>query len=86
MILGPCFTGELKAICERVRGSNAQEADANARLIAAAPEMYEALEAEQSIHDDMRENGSMPQAEYTQRKNRAAELRRAALAKARGES
>lgn len=29
----------------RVRGGSPQEADANARLIAAAPEMYDALEA-----------------------------------------
>ena len=40
---GKCFTGEYKTICSPVRGGNPEEADSNARLISAAPEMYEAL-------------------------------------------
>ena len=45
MVLGPCWTGELKAICERVRGGSPQQVDANARLIAAAPELLQACKA-----------------------------------------
>lgn len=41
MVLGPCFTGELKAICELVRGGSPQQSDANARLIAAAPDLLD---------------------------------------------
>ncbi len=53
--------------------------DANARLIAAAPEMYEALEAMVGIEDD---DEYMSQLEV----NARLEAARAALAKARGEA
>ena len=44
MVLGPCFTGELKSICDKVRGGSPEQAQANARLIAAAPRMIHALQ------------------------------------------
>ena len=37
------FDGSWKYVCDKVRGGSAEQADTNARLIAAAPEMYEAL-------------------------------------------
>jgi hypothetical protein len=43
MILGRAFDGSEKAIVDRVRGGTPEEADANARLIAAAPELLDAL-------------------------------------------
>lgn len=43
-VLGECFTGELRSICDSVRGGDPTQANANARLIAAAPELLEALE------------------------------------------
>ena len=45
MILARAFDGSEKAIVDRVRGGNPHEADANARLIAAAPELLAALKA-----------------------------------------
>jgi hypothetical protein len=39
------FTGNYRTVCSPVRGGNPTEADANARLITAAPEMYDALKA-----------------------------------------
>lgn len=53
MILGPCFTGELKAIVERVRGGNPREADANARLIASAPTLAADLAAAQKLNAEL---------------------------------
>jgi hypothetical protein len=44
-ILGPAFDGTWKSICEKVRGGNPVEADANARLIAAAPELLNVAHA-----------------------------------------
>ena len=43
VVLAKCFTGEYKNICDKVRGGNPVEADANTRLIAAAPMMWEEL-------------------------------------------
>lgn len=39
-VLGKCFTGEWKEVVSRVRGGSPGEADANTRLIAAAPELF----------------------------------------------
>ena len=56
------------------------EMDANARLISAAPELYEALlTAEQELHNRQRDDGWNPKTE------RVVVRARAALAKARGE-
>lgn len=41
-VWGRDFTGNLKAITERVRGGSPEQAQANARLIAAAPDLLEA--------------------------------------------
>lgn len=42
-IFGKDFTGQWKAIVDRVRGGSPTQADANARLIVAAPELLEEL-------------------------------------------
>jgi hypothetical protein len=39
------FDDSWKYICDRVKGSNPEEADANCDLIAAAPDLYAALQA-----------------------------------------
>ena len=43
MVLGPCFTGELASIVDKVRGGSPEQADANASLISAAPDLLVAL-------------------------------------------
>jgi hypothetical protein len=43
-VLGRAFDGSMHAIVERVRGGSPGEADANARLIAAAPDLLTAAE------------------------------------------
>ena len=43
MVLAPCSTGELSAIVDRVRGGSPEQANANARLIAASPDLLFAL-------------------------------------------
>ncbi len=45
MVLGRAFDGSEKAIVECVRGGSPDEADANATLITAAPELLEAVRA-----------------------------------------
>ena len=42
-VWGRDFTGAFKAITDRVRGGSPEEAQANARLISAAPDLLEAL-------------------------------------------
>lgn len=42
-IFGNAFDQSARLICDRVRGGSPQAADANARLIAAAPEMLAVL-------------------------------------------
>lgn len=44
-VIAKCLTGEWKNIVDRVRGSNPVEADANTRLIAAAPDLFAAVKA-----------------------------------------
>jgi hypothetical protein len=44
-ILGRAFDGSARNICDTVRGGSPEAAEANARLIAAAPEMLDALKA-----------------------------------------
>ncbi len=58
------------------------EDDANARLIAAAPEMYEALQAEKYAQALANDPNSQEQAKVA--RARADDFRRAALAKAEG--
>jgi hypothetical protein len=43
-VLGQAFDHSAKMIVDRVRGGSPEAADANARLIAAAPTMYQELE------------------------------------------
>ena len=63
----------------------AQEIEANARLISAAPELYEACEMQQRLIDDMaRFVGKMALQDYALF-NEAPIKARAALAKAKGE-
>ena len=45
LITGRAFDGSDKAIVMRVRGGTADQADANARLLAAAPDYWDAAEA-----------------------------------------
>lgn len=42
-IFGNAFDGSARLICDRVRGGSPTAADANARLIAAAPDLLAAL-------------------------------------------
>jgi hypothetical protein len=44
MVLARAFDGSEKAIVDRVRGGSPEQANANARLIAAAPTMYAELQ------------------------------------------
>lgn len=44
MVLGRAFDGSERAIVDEVRGGTRAQADSNARLIAAAPDLYAALE------------------------------------------
>lgn len=41
-IFGQAFDSSARQICDKVRGGSPEAADANARLIAAAPELYKA--------------------------------------------
>ena len=41
-VYGRAFDGSFKYICDRVRGGSPEQAEANARLIAAAPDLLEA--------------------------------------------
>ena len=50
-ILGRCFTGTYCNICDKVRGGSPEQAEANARLIAAAPELLEALREVVALSD-----------------------------------
>ena len=43
VVIAQCFTGEWKNIVDKVRGGNPVEADANTKLIAAAPDLLAAL-------------------------------------------
>ena len=51
-VIAKCFTGEWKNIVDKVRGGNPVEADANTRLIAAAPALLAALKAVTQTDDD----------------------------------
>jgi hypothetical protein len=42
-ILGQAFDDSARNICDKVRGGSPEAADANARLIAAAPELLDSL-------------------------------------------
>ena len=44
-ILGQAFDQSAKYICDKVRGGSPEAADANARLIAAAPDLLAALKS-----------------------------------------
>ena len=50
-VIAKCFTGEWKNIVDKVRGGNPVEADANARLIAAAPQLFDALKRAVAVLD-----------------------------------
>lgn len=76
MILGKDFTGQWKAITDRVRGGSPMQADANARLIAAAPELLATL---QRLVDLLNEDLDPEQAA-------AWDAAVAAIAKAKGET
>jgi hypothetical protein len=73
------------AIAERVRGRNAEDQEANARLISAAPELLKVLK---TIEDDFKKYGccraNMSDGEFTQDYTTRRELVEAAIAKAEG--
>ena len=50
-IQGKCFAGTYCNICDKVRGGSPEESQANARLIAAAPELLEALREVVALSD-----------------------------------
>jgi hypothetical protein len=79
-VYAPRLKGEARR--PKICTMNARNAEANARLIAAAPLMFAALEAEAAIDD---ERSGVLAAEHDERVRHARELRKAALAKARGD-
>ncbi len=52
-VIGLAFDGSEKNICDQVRGGSPDAANANARLIAAAPDLYEAIGSAMQYLDEM---------------------------------
>jgi hypothetical protein len=72
------FDGNYKYICAPVRGGNPTEADANARLIAAAPELLAALKSINRLTSP----GNRTLDDFMRDMDLACDISRAAIAKA----
>ena len=77
------FAGDRDVVSVYGGGVGFEYRDANAHLIAAAPDLYAALETLSALNDD---SGPFGGEIYQDRVDRAWSAARAALAKARGES
>jgi hypothetical protein len=73
-IFGQAFDDSAKWICDKVRGGSPSTADANARLIAAAPDLLDALKAVVAMYG--------PSADYSHEARATWEQAERALTKA----
>lgn len=80
---GSDSTGGIRSVAE-VGGLDIDEAEANARLISAAPDMLEVLKKLDDLRNEWRNNDNFSSIDYMDEIDNLAEDIRAAIAKAEG--